>query len=1423
MSEETALPRLKLPKQPYRSRFYRDNAFGSPSRLTEKPLNVISQKNADTSTIVNNLFAGLESINDTQSQLDSTSQFEVQFSKGKKLMNEFSKDLQFEKKSSSARTQIQQHKNNQSYHVPESYAGTKGGNNGSFSSKKQTAHCSEAVTIAADKAKVDNGVGNSACTYEAIGDGRGFDELEGSLLVDVEALVVEADMSPVDKFGITYDAETSVINSTPNPSKPSENCQPKVRLCFNTSVTPIAVKSPNVRAERKNYVSNAFGVVKPKSLSTCFGEKPTVSGLTQPPQVKPHIFAPKCNDFEFELMEEESFNFVSWMTIPRKISSQRPVEQKNKSVLVTKNAKEQEKQQKAGRNQVAVTDGKQKELLNDHLTPCIELEDRKSCKQNEQVQLEESAKSSGTCPKKKNVDEELQNKPSTASKLSLTSTVNTKLGYEKQDQYTKCMNLESVPLAETAADNNENNKLAGLEKHQPRTSLFRGKKKESTLVSGSPVLSRLPQTIKSKRPDLCASEIPALLNNQHVDNQQNAYLSENVVPSTSGLEKQQKKSSFLSFGIKPAFSALPHVKKINPVTSAPNLGFEFDVDEENFCFESLSTIPMKAFVQKQDPAEQEKKPVTDTKKTIKNNRMQKVAKARKLTIQSKKVDDEKHVVHSKKNKEKNENQPRKRPAYLLKNNIEKEQEEEHNELSSHSKCFIPRQKKIKAARSNKKAVVEFEGSGEQEKIQEPEELHQESHLHIKEYNYTEKAELFDHSAITSKRVSESESSRNLSPTDSKYLVASKQTKLGKKQGRQRKASVIKSKRAKEKEEIKAHFYGQENENRMEGCRMSKLDIMTAQNLPTNKSPVNDCNENSFPNSGSENKRRAKKQHKQMAIELDRTKTWVNEATCELDLSQIGFFFGLASQTKIYGGVRKISKKESQPIKQNSCKKNLSFYHEPDENLVQDDTFKIRSKSGRLTRAPQRWWEVQHANDNLQKELKTNYSPEQKAKLQERMTKRKSAESQNKKKMVLKEASSAQTEPLETERCSSEEQIGEKDVFKNICYPDNSPQDSLIGSPSIKNQSRKTKCTSASTKPKKRLFLEAEEKAKKSDMNKCKKQRYRQKQKVHNVIVSDKSEMQQNVHSNEHTSSAYVAPIPLSSLQTSLKPFQESSACLSTTYVVKSPQKPAHGHPEIIKVSSGSPNLVLMSPRNSPDQSCTKEQVPSATPYHVAMRTRRYQDKAVPSQPCGHTLDENKEGNESECSPSVRGTSTLKQGCLYRDLPVFNKSGPGPSVNNEESSDAGDYRNLVHEAYDHEKPPKGEHLMSTCVWGEKENNEIFVDCVKTSEMCNFFYPLKTKYDDNRSIAICKSLNWKTFSSGKLVLGPYKEKGCQMVYKDTMIFHILKGDLGITIYHTTYHLKEGDYFFVPSGNTYNVTNLQDTEAVLLFTQLKGAKME
>ncbi|XP_053317674.1 centromere protein C isoform X2 [Spea bombifrons] len=122
---------------------------------------------------------------------------------------------------------------------------------------------------------------------------------------------------------------------------------------------------------------------------------------------------------------------------------------------------------------------------------------------------------------------------------------------------------------------------------------------------------------------------------------------------------------------------------------------------------------------------------------------------------------------------------------------------------------------------------------------------------------------------------------------------------------------------------------------------------------------------------------------------------------------------------------------------------------------------------------------------------------------------------------------------------------------------------------------------------------------------------------------------------------------------------------------------------------------------------------------------------------------------------------------------------------------------------------------TTVLDHAKGTEIQVECVRFAEHC----VSSTQRD---FISVTKALRNSTFSVGKLKLGPLQQKGYQFVCLDTIVFYIIHGLVEVTIHVTNYHLKAGDYFFVPPGNMYNIRNLKSEEAVLIFTQIKGSQM-
>ncbi|NXN97030.1 CENPC protein, partial [Rhinopomastus cyanomelas] len=130
-------------------------------------------------------------------------------------------------------------------------------------------------------------------------------------------------------------------------------------------------------------------------------------------------------------------------------------------------------------------------------------------------------------------------------------------------------------------------------------------------------------------------------------------------------------------------------------------------------------------------------------------------------------------------------------------------------------------------------------------------------------------------------------------------------------------------------------------------------------------------------------------------------------------------------------------------------------------------------------------------------------------------------------------------------------------------------------------------------------------------------------------------------------------------------------------------------------------------------------------------------------------------------------------------------------------------NLGHVLADASKP--------TVVVDPETNEEVLLDCVNTDNSDTCFFKDET-------IEIYKNLNTSTFSTGKLILKPLKEKTHQFVHMDTIVFHVIRGRIIVTLHKTSYYLTTGDYFYVPPGNGYSIHNLVNKECVLLFTQLK-----
>ncbi|XP_039225270.1 uncharacterized protein LOC120319950 isoform X5 [Crotalus tigris] len=125
----------------------------------------------------------------------------------------------------------------------------------------------------------------------------------------------------------------------------------------------------------------------------------------------------------------------------------------------------------------------------------------------------------------------------------------------------------------------------------------------------------------------------------------------------------------------------------------------------------------------------------------------------------------------------------------------------------------------------------------------------------------------------------------------------------------------------------------------------------------------------------------------------------------------------------------------------------------------------------------------------------------------------------------------------------------------------------------------------------------------------------------------------------------------------------------------------------------------------------------------------------------------------------------------------------------------------------------EHFSQPAVvFDETSNQQILLECMNNGSSPVYCI-------SNETLSVYKYLNTSSFSSGKIILHPLKEKGYQYSYTDTLVFHISCGKLLLTLYDQSYCLTAGNYFFIPPGNVYNIRNLLNKECVILFTQLKG----
>ncbi|XP_074612007.1 uncharacterized protein LOC141866407 isoform X2 [Acropora palmata] len=124
-----------------------------------------------------------------------------------------------------------------------------------------------------------------------------------------------------------------------------------------------------------------------------------------------------------------------------------------------------------------------------------------------------------------------------------------------------------------------------------------------------------------------------------------------------------------------------------------------------------------------------------------------------------------------------------------------------------------------------------------------------------------------------------------------------------------------------------------------------------------------------------------------------------------------------------------------------------------------------------------------------------------------------------------------------------------------------------------------------------------------------------------------------------------------------------------------------------------------------------------------------------------------------------------------------------------------------------------------VCNPEENEEVEMDVFHAPGMLNFTNPAGQLATDDDPLVVHKFISQPLFGGGQVILRPGAEKGRQFVRNDTMVFYVIKGNVMVTIHQSSAVLNTGSTFFVPQGNSYKIKNLKQTEAKLMFVQIKG----
>ncbi|XP_056346104.1 centromere protein C [Oenanthe melanoleuca] len=110
-----------------------------------------------------------------------------------------------------------------------------------------------------------------------------------------------------------------------------------------------------------------------------------------------------------------------------------------------------------------------------------------------------------------------------------------------------------------------------------------------------------------------------------------------------------------------------------------------------------------------------------------------------------------------------------------------------------------------------------------------------------------------------------------------------------------------------------------------------------------------------------------------------------------------------------------------------------------------------------------------------------------------------------------------------------------------------------------------------------------------------------------------------------------------------------------------------------------------------------------------------------------------------------------------------------------------------------------------------NEEVLLDCIRTANCVSC-------HRKDEAAEVYKDLSTSHFATGVLILKPLRVKGRQFVYKNTIVFRILRGEVIATIHKASYYLSTGDCFYVPAGNEYDLYNPRNEPSVFVFTQFK-----